>query len=81
MLKNLRTVGENGTKSLLTGPIIITCYTNHALDQFLDHVKEYTNEIVRLGGRTKEEFKKFSIAEVSRRKGNKNINRIVNYKK
>jgi hypothetical protein len=48
---------------------MITCYTNHALDQFLEHIQHYTQEIVRLGGRTKEELKKFSIQEVSKRKG------------
>ncbi|CAJ1962034.1 unnamed protein product [Cylindrotheca closterium] len=36
--------------------ILCLCYTNHALDQFLEHLLEAGNKsIVRLGGRTKSE--------------------------
>ena len=77
MLENLRVDAESRDgrgkpiklKRLSTGPIMLTCYTNHALDQFLEHISVYTQEIVRLGGRPKEEMKQFSIMEVSKRKG------------
>lgn len=38
-------------------PILILCYTNHALDQFLEGVvtKNLTNNVVRIGGRSKSE--------------------------
>jgi hypothetical protein len=39
--------------------ILIVCYTNHALDQLLMHISKFLNEgveeIVRIGGRSKEE--------------------------
>ncbi|XP_067125252.1 NFX1-type zinc finger-containing protein 1-like [Centruroides vittatus] len=33
-------------------PILIVCYTNHALDQFLEGILSFTNSIVRVGGRS-----------------------------
>ncbi|CDW88188.1 UNKNOWN [Stylonychia lemnae] len=33
------------------GPILLVCYTNHALDQFLNLIKKYTKNFVRMGGR------------------------------
>ncbi|KAM3146819.1 hypothetical protein pb186bvf_000973 [Paramecium bursaria] len=37
-------------------PIIIICYTNHALDQFLKHILEFVkkDQVVRIGGRSKD---------------------------
>ncbi|APA10158.1 hypothetical protein sscle_06g049280 [Sclerotinia sclerotiorum 1980 UF-70] len=36
------------------GPIIIVCYTNHALDQFLEHLLESGIEkLIRIGGQSK----------------------------
>lgn len=40
-------------KAIIGGPIFIICYTNHALDQFLEHLIPYTDKIIRLGGRCK----------------------------
>ncbi|KAL9588835.1 MAG: hypothetical protein Q9203_002352, partial [Teloschistes exilis] len=38
------------------GPIIVICYTNHALDQFLEHLVEVGMEkIIRIGGRSRSE--------------------------
>ncbi|KAF9729289.1 hypothetical protein PMIN01_12979 [Paraphaeosphaeria minitans] len=35
------------------GPIVVICYTNHALDQFLEHLLEIgIDKIVRLGGQS-----------------------------
>ena len=40
-------------------PILIVCYTNHALDQILMLVSKFLNEgvdeVVRIGGRSKED--------------------------
>ncbi|CAG8591908.1 3194_t:CDS:10 [Funneliformis mosseae] len=48
------------------GPILTICFTNHALDQFLEHLlDENITNIVRLGSRTKsEKIKGFSLEEV-----------------
>ncbi|KAF2469321.1 uncharacterized protein BDR25DRAFT_343720 [Lindgomyces ingoldianus] len=35
-------------------PIIVTCQTNHALDQLLRHAAEFEPNFVRLGGRSKD---------------------------
>ena len=41
------------------GPIICVCYTNHALDQLLEHlVKDGIKQVVRIGGRSKSELLK-----------------------
>ena len=35
------------------GPILVVCYTNHALDQFLEGIQKfYDRDIVRVGGRS-----------------------------
>uniref|UniRef100_A0A646QJ34 NFX1-type zinc finger-containing protein 1 n=1 Tax=Hemiscolopendra marginata TaxID=943146 RepID=A0A646QJ34_9MYRI len=36
-------------------PILIVCYTNHALDQFLEGLLQYTKKLVRVGGRSRNE--------------------------
>ncbi|XP_054720298.1 NFX1-type zinc finger-containing protein 1-like [Uloborus diversus] len=36
-------------------PILVVCYTNHALDQFLEGVLFFTEKIVRIGGRGRSE--------------------------
>ncbi|CAH2265116.1 jg9273 [Pararge aegeria aegeria] len=43
----LRNVSLEGT------PMLIICYTNHALDQFLEGILNVTNSIVRLGSQSK----------------------------
>ncbi|CDW78789.1 nfx1-type zinc finger-containing protein 1-like [Stylonychia lemnae] len=57
-------VGEHFVRILLEtkeywrkdkGPILLVCYTNHALDQFLNLIKKYTTNFVRIGGRCKDE--------------------------
>lgn len=55
-----------GTKGLKK-PLLIVAYTNHALDQFLNHILHFTNNIARVGGRCADEnIKKFSLAELRR---------------
>lgn len=34
-------------------PILVVCYTNHALDQFLEGILPLTNNIIRVGGQSK----------------------------
>ncbi|XP_045618372.1 NFX1-type zinc finger-containing protein 1 [Procambarus clarkii] len=34
-------------------PILVVCFTNHALDQFLEGMSTYTRNIVRIGSRSK----------------------------
>lgn len=44
---------HNRTKAKL-GPIICVCYTNHALDQLLEHlVRDGVEQVIRLGSRSK----------------------------
>jgi helicase required for RNAi-mediated heterochromatin assembly 1 len=47
-------------------PIIVTCQTNHALDQLLRHVAEFEPNFIRLGGRSKDtdKIKKRTLFEV-----------------
>ncbi|KAF2727336.1 hypothetical protein EJ04DRAFT_595293 [Polyplosphaeria fusca] len=47
-------------------PIIVTCQTNHALDQLLLHVAEFETNFIRLGGRSKDKdkIKKRTLFEV-----------------
>ncbi|CAG0916689.1 unnamed protein product [Notodromas monacha] len=35
------------------GPILVVCFTNHALDQFLEGISKFTKKILRIGGRSK----------------------------
>jgi hypothetical protein len=44
----------------VTGPLLIVCYTNHALDQFLEHILQFreNTRMVRIGGGTKSELLK-----------------------
>jgi len=48
MIRNLY-LESNG----LTNPIIVVCYTNHALDQFMEGIIKFTSNVVRIGGQTK----------------------------
>ncbi|KFP69846.1 NFX1-type zinc finger-containing protein 1, partial [Acanthisitta chloris] len=47
-------------------PILIVCYTNHALDQFLEGIHSFQNHgIVRVGGRSSSEvLKQFTLKEL-----------------
>ncbi|EFX01411.1 nf-x1 finger and helicase domain containing protein [Grosmannia clavigera kw1407] len=44
-------------KSAKLGPILCVCYTNHALDQLLEHLLDYsgTGQIIRMGSGSKSE--------------------------
>ncbi|XP_078608442.1 LOW QUALITY PROTEIN: NFX1-type zinc finger-containing protein 1-like [Branchiostoma floridae x Branchiostoma japonicum] len=53
-----------------TRPILVVCYTNHALDQFLEGIAEsYPEGIVRVGGRSKsEKLERFKLKNIRHRK-------------
>jgi hypothetical protein len=36
-----------------SSPILVICYTNHALDQFLEGIAKFTRQIVRIGSQSK----------------------------
>ena len=55
MLEILKKNKRKPEEGLVSGPIILTCYTNHALDQFLSKIIESTKNVVRIGGNTKNE--------------------------
>ncbi|KAF1984925.1 NFX1-type zinc finger-containing protein 1 [Aulographum hederae CBS 113979] len=39
------------------GPIVVVCYTNHALDQFLEHlIKTGISKIIRVGGQSRSDL-------------------------
>ncbi len=49
---------DNASKARL-GPIVCVCYTNHALDQLLEHlIKDGVEGIIRVGSRSKSELVK-----------------------
>jgi len=37
------------------GPILVICFTNHALDQFLEGIFDFEESVVRIGGRSQSE--------------------------
>ena len=45
------------------GPILLVTYSNHALNQFLNFVKTFTDKIVRVGGKTEEGLEQFGLWE------------------
>ncbi|XP_054156808.1 NFX1-type zinc finger-containing protein 1-like [Oppia nitens] len=46
-------------------PIVIICYTNHALDQFLEGMLEFTDKIIRIGGRSRsEKLQDYTLTEL-----------------
>ncbi|CAL1285238.1 unnamed protein product [Larinioides sclopetarius] len=48
-------------------PILVICYTNHALDQFLEGILTFTRKIVRIGGRgNNEAISSFQINNLKR---------------
>lgn len=69
-LKIARALLNNGAlwgNKFGTGTMLIVCYTNHALDQFLEGIHKFLeNGIVRVGGCSKSEIlKPFNLRELS----------------
>ncbi|XP_030831935.1 NFX1-type zinc finger-containing protein 1-like [Strongylocentrotus purpuratus] len=61
--KEAQVLGLAGHAGRSNKPILLVCYTNHALDQFLEGVADYNSEgIVRVGGRSSSEaLKRFNL--------------------
>ncbi|KAJ9594038.1 hypothetical protein L9F63_014515, partial [Diploptera punctata] len=58
-------------------PILVVCYTNHALDQFLEGLIPVTDRIVRVGGQSKcEVLNPFNLKE--KRRTNQKLKGIYN---
>lgn len=48
-------------------PILVVCYTNHALDQFLEGIQQFCkdNELIRIGGKSQcESLQKFNLTNI-----------------
>ncbi|KAH8889256.1 hypothetical protein GQ53DRAFT_723440 [Thozetella sp. PMI_491] len=61
-------VAHTHRKTAGLGPIIVICYTNHALDQFLKHLDAVgINKIIRIGGQSRcNELEGRNLKEVSK---------------
>ncbi|ELU02825.1 hypothetical protein CAPTEDRAFT_212972 [Capitella teleta] len=69
LLENRR-VWMNSAGSKINSPLLIVCYTNHALDQFLIgiHKTHRSGKMVRIGGQSKNEsLSEFSIRSLRRK--------------
>mmetsp|Transcript_72985 Transcript_72985/g.171074 ORF Transcript_72985/g.171074 Transcript_72985/m.171074 type:complete len:1555 (+) Transcript_72985:434-5098(+) len=53
-LKIVQAILDN-TKTLRHSPVLVVCFTNHALDQFLEGIFKFNESIVRIGSRSKSE--------------------------
>lgn len=49
---------RNARGNASNGPILVICFTNHALDQFLEGILQFEPNIVRIGSRSKSEILK-----------------------
>ncbi|XP_030749161.1 NFX1-type zinc finger-containing protein 1-like [Sitophilus oryzae] len=57
-LKIAHTLLNNHTAWFDRSPILVICFTNHALDQFLEGILPVTHNIIRVGGQSKNEHMK-----------------------
>lgn len=59
-LKVIRALLDNrGARGLgANGPLLVVCFTNHALDQFLEGIMQFEPNVVRIGMRSKSELLK-----------------------
>lgn len=61
-LRIARSIIENLYETkVLESPILVVCYTNHALDQFLEGLINVTEKIIRIGGGCKSDVLKPNI--------------------
>jgi hypothetical protein len=54
-LKVMRLLMQNVIGRLVHKPVLVICFTNHALDQFLEGILEFEGRVVRVGSRSKSE--------------------------
>ena len=57
--------------------ILVVCYTNHALDSFIEDILKYTDDVVRIGGRCKNEKVKQKALNNSAKFSNRSYRGIV----
>ena len=68
--------------SFQRGQLLVLCYTNHALDQFLEHLLPITKQIVRVGGQSKNEtLQEFTLTQKRelRTPGTTQLLKLLNY--
>ncbi|XP_017335446.2 NFX1-type zinc finger-containing protein 1 [Ictalurus punctatus] len=67
-LKIAKALLNNSMVWSANSPMLVVCYTNHALDQFLEGIHSFLQKgIVRVGGRSNSEIlKRFSLRELTR---------------
>ena len=58
--------------------ILVVCFTNHALDSFIENILKYTENVVRIGGRCKNEIVKKKALENRAKFSNRTFRGIVN---
>lgn len=52
------------SRMINTLPIIVVCYTNHALDQFIEGILSFTKKVVRIGSSKSEIIEKYNIKKI-----------------
>lgn len=60
-------------------PIMIVCFTNHALDQFMEGIIKFTQNVVRIGGQSKSEIiNQYNLRKVTKDRNcaNKSFQRL-----
>jgi hypothetical protein len=71
LLKNKRFWADPKARS---SPILVICYTNHALDQFLEGIAKFTQQIVRIGSQSKcAALEPFSLMAWKKRSGRSDV--------
>ena len=58
--------------------ILVVCFTNHALDSFIENILKYTEDVVRIGGRCKNEVVKQKALENKAKFHNRTYRGIIN---
>uniref|UniRef100_A0AAR5PM44 RZ-type domain-containing protein n=1 Tax=Dendroctonus ponderosae TaxID=77166 RepID=A0AAR5PM44_DENPD len=67
-LKVIHTLLRNRSVWYNKTPILVICYTNHALDQFLEGILSENDDIVRVGGQSKNKhLEDFTLSTLKRR--------------
>ncbi|KAJ8981194.1 hypothetical protein NQ317_014838 [Molorchus minor] len=65
-LKIAQTLLENKDAWYRHSPMLVICYTNHALDQFLEGILQFTKRIVRIGQSKNEVMDKYNMRNSKR---------------
>lgn len=74
---------EKWRENMKMDPILVVCYTNHALDQFLVGISKHSDKLVRIGGRCKTpELDEFSLQNYRKKaREDRSISRTIHEKK